>query len=578
LFRLVSTRPWLLGGACLSGALAAACGLGPYVAVYWIAQDVLGPAPRSDRVLQHALLGGAFTLGKFTFGMASHGLAHAGAFGILYDLRIRLARKMGEVPLGFFSRHQAGALHKAMTDDVAGLESFLAHILPDAAAAFSVPLAALALMFAIDWRMALASLLAVPFAVLMQFAMFSTTGRESYDRYHDANEATKRAVLEYLRGIQVVKTFGLEARSFGDLRRSIDQMVAYIEEYARKSAPPFIIAMKLLSGGTSALFLVPVGAWLHHQGSLDTATLLLFLLVGTQVLSPFLRIANVLGNVQMLLRGADHIQVILREPPLLDEGTAAMPAGAGIEFKEVDFRYEDRPVLRKLSFSARQGQTTALVGASGAGKSTVVRLISRFWDVTEGVIEIGGTDVRAVPLDHHLSRLSLVFQDVFLFQGSVRDNLLLARPDATQHELEEACRLARIHEVILALPQGYDTPLGERGARLSGGEKQRLSIARALLKRSPILLLDEATAFADAENEALLHRSLRELARGKTVLIIAHRLSTILDADHIVVLDQGEAVDAGTHDELLGRCPIYRRLWQSYDRAGRWSFLSGEAP
>jgi ATP-binding cassette subfamily B protein len=557
--------------------LSAACGLGPYLAVYSIAQDMLGPEPHPEQVLRHALLGGACTLGKFAFAMASHGLAHAGAFGILYDLRIRLARKMGEVPLGFFSRHQAGALHKAMTDDVAGLEAFLAHILPDAAAAFSVPMAALALMFAIDWRMALASLLAVPFAVLMQFAMFSSTGRESYDRYHGANETTKRAVIEYLRGIHVVKTFGLEARSFGELRQAIDQMTAYIEEYARKSAPPFIVAMKLLSGGTSALFLVPVGAWLHHRGDLDTPTLLLFLLVGTQVLSPFLRIANVLGNVQMLLRGADHIQAILHEPPLLDRGSVAIPTGADIEFKGVDFSYDDRPILRRLSFTARQGATTALVGASGAGKSTVLRLISRFWDVNQGAIEIGGVDLRAVPLEGHLARLSLVFQEVFLFQGSVRDNLLLARPDASPQELEDACRLARIHDVIMALPHGYDTPLGERGARLSGGERQRLSIARAVLKGAPILLLDEATAFADAENEALLHRSLRELARGKTVLIIAHRLSTILDADHIVVLDQGEAVDAGTHDELLGRCPVYRRLWQSYDQAGRWSLLAGGA-
>jgi ATP-binding cassette subfamily B protein len=572
LWSLVRTRPWTLGGACLFGALGAALGLGVYVAVYWLARDVLADPPRFDRVVSFALLGLALTFGKFVLAMVSHSLAHAGAFGILYDLRVRLARKMASVPLGFFRDRDVAGLQKAMVDDVAGLEAFLAHMLPDAAAAFTVPLAAMALLFAVDWRMALASLFAVPFAVLAQVAMLSGEQREAYEEYHRVTEATKRAVAEYLRGIHVVKAFGLEARSFGELQSAVDRMTRYVEDYARRSAPPMIAALKLLGGGTSALFLVPVGLWLHADGSLDVPTLLFFLLVGTQVLSPFLRVANVLGNLQLLLKGAENIQAVLdaREMPRRD--SSRTPIGHDVRFVDVDFAYDDRPVLRGVSLHAAEGTTTAIVGASGAGKSTVVRLVGRLWDVRGGRVEVGGVDVRDVDLDAHLARVGLVFQDVFLFHGSVRDNLRIAKPHATDEELEAACRVARIDEVVRALPEGYDTLLGERGARLSGGEKQRLSLARAVLKDAPILLLDEATAFADAENEALIHEALVEVTHGKTVIVVAHRLSTIRDADRIVVLDGGRVVATGDHDTLLERSEHYRRLWRSFDDAARWSF------
>ncbi|MCG8423797.1 MAG: ABC transporter ATP-binding protein/permease [Proteobacteria bacterium] len=576
LMRLVATRPWSLGGAAVLGALAAAAGLGPYVAVYWIAESALSTSPDMDAIWRYALIGVGLTLLKFVLAIVSHSLAHVGAFGVLYDLRIRLAKKMARVPLGFFNRRDAGSLQKAMSDDVSGLEAFLAHMLPDAAAAFSVPLVAFAVMIAVDWRMTLASLAAVPFAIIAQVAMLRGANRDAYDQYHNVNEATKRAVLEYLRGIHVVKAFGLEAKSFGELKTAVDQMTDYVEGYAERSAPPMIIALKLMGGGTNALFIVPVGAWLYASGSLDAATLVFFLLVGTQVLSPFLRIANVLGNLQLLLRGAENIQRVLDEPELPTRAAAGAPDSHEIRFVDVDFAYGDQLVLRDVSFTAPAGKVTAIVGASGAGKSTVVRLIARFWDVTRGRIEVGGVDVRDVALDEHLARTSLVFQDVFLFHGTVRDNLRLARPEASDSELEAACKVARIRDVISALPQGYDTLLGERGARLSGGERQRLSLARAVLKNAPLLLLDEATAFADAENEVLIHEALAEVTRGKTVLVIAHRLSTIRNADHIVVLDRGARVDAGPHKTLIERCSVYRALWQSYDDAAHWALAGAD--
>jgi ATP-binding cassette, subfamily B, bacterial IrtA/YbtP len=571
LFRLVATRPGLLGGASVLSVLSALFAVAPALLVYAIAREVLGGAPDSGRVLSYASLGAVAAVLKHALFAASTSLAHAGAFGILYDLRIRLARKMAEVPLGFFSRRQLGSLHKAMSEDVAGLEAFLAHMLPDAVAAFTVPLAAAAVMFAVDWRMALAAFAAVPVAVLVQVSLLRGDNKEAYERHHAAVDANKRAVHEYLRGIHVVKAFGLEARSFGELTRAVQQMTDYVEDYARRSAPPFIVALKLLSGGTNALLVVPVGVWLHQRGDLDAATLVFFLLASTQVLSPFLRIATALGNLQLLLKGAGNIQALLDEPSLPRGEGRPVPEDMTLRFVDVRFTYDGRPVLRGVDFTARAGEVTAIVGPSGAGKTTVARLIPRFWDPAAGRVEVGGVDVRALDLDAWLSRVSIVFQDVFLFHGTVRDNLRLARPDASDAELAAACRHARVDEVIAALPRGYDTLLGERGARLSGGERQRLSLARAFLKDAPILLLDEATAFTDPQSEAAIHDALAELAHGRTVIVIAHRLSTIRGADRIVVLDRGRVVDQGRHDALIARCEVYRRLWAAYDASTIWT-------
>ncbi|MEM6294772.1 MAG: ABC transporter ATP-binding protein [Myxococcota bacterium] len=574
LFALVRTRPWLLGSACLCAALASAAGMGPYVAVYGIALEVLQPTPEVDAVWTYAWIGVGLTALKFALMMGSHALAHAGAFGILYDLRVRLARKMARVPLGFFDRTQTGALHKAMTDDVSGLEAFLAHMLPDGAAALTVPLAALAVMLPVDWRMTLAAVAAVPFAVAAQVFMLRRDHKDAYEEHHAATEATKLAVVEYLRGMHVVKAFGLEARGFDRLDAAVARMTNYVEDYANNAAPPMVATMKLLCGGTNALFIVPVGLWFLAEGTLEPAVLVFFLLVGTQILSPFLRIANVMGNLQRLLKGADNIATILDADELdtvTSEDTLEESEPPRITFDAVEFAYDDRPALDGLSFTAPAGGVTALVGPSGSGKSTVLRLIARLWDVDAGRIRLADDDIRKTPLDDHLGRVSIVFQDVFLFHGSIADNLRIAAPNCTDAALVEACRIARIHDAIEAMPEGYATVVGDRGLRLSGGERQRLSIARAVLKDAPVLLLDEATAFADAENEALIHAALAEVAKRRTVVVVAHRLATIANADHIVVLDRGAAVDAGTHDALRGRCLLYQQLWSNYEAAHGWT-------
>ena len=573
LLRLVRSRAWTLGAAGALSAGSAILGLAPALLVFGIAHEVLSQAPSMERVERLALLGLGAMVIKHALMAGSTSLAHMAAFQIIYDLRIAMARKMAQVPLGFFSRRQVGQLHKAMSEDVGGLEAFLAHIWPDLIAALVAPLGALLVMAWVDWRLALSAFAVVPLALLTQRAMLTGDALQAYERHHEVTRALKQAVHEYVRGIHVIKSFGIEAKGVAALREANAQQVAFVQEYAQRSAPPMIVALKLMSGGTNALLVAPMGVWLHSRGQVDAATLVFFLVVSPQVLSPFMRIATALGQLQVLLQGALQIEAILEEPELPEGERVQVPTQETITLEDVSFGYgEGEPAaIVGVSAQIKAGQVTAIVGPSGAGKSTLIQLIARFWDPTRGRILVGDVDVRELELGAWLDQLSLVFQDVFLFEGSVIDNLRLAAPEATQAQIEQACQAACLHDELLALPQGYQTPLGDRGARLSGGQRQRLSIARALLKGSPIVILDEATAFADPEREARIQEAIAQLARGRTLIVIAHKLSTIRGADQILVMDQGRLVAQGRHDALLSSCALYASLWQAYDQVAGWT-------
>jgi ATP-binding cassette subfamily B protein len=394
---------------------------------------------------------------------------------------------------------------------------------------------------------------------------------KAHQHWNDIQHRMNTSLLEYFHGIHVIKTFGLSAQRFGDLARSIEEGLAWMEGFMRTNGRGYGAFGALI--GSSLVVLVPMGGWFYLHGTLSLEALVLFLVLGPQLLSSMMRLMFAWGNLDRIKASNARIQDILTTPELVTAGGHAPLAHHGISFHDVGFRYDEAApeALRDVSFEAPPGKITALVGPSGAGKTTLVRLVPRLWEATSGVVALGGVDVRSLPLDQLLSRVSMVFQEVFLFHGTVRDNLKLARPDATDEQIEAACRAARAYDFIQALPERYETLLGERGARLSGGEKQRLSIARAILKDAPILLLDEATAFADPENEARIQEALAELCVGRTVLIVAHRLSTIATADHIVVLDGGRVADQGTHDALLARCSPYQRLWRSHTEALDWS-------
>lgn len=578
LLRLARTQLPLTAAASLLSLLAALVQLVPYGVLYSMAVEVFAAQPDAGQLRQLAWIALAALLLRFGFSAGSSLLAHVAAFRVMHDVQLRMAHKLSRVPMSFFSRHGSGDLQKAFMNDAVALEGFIAHGLPDMVAALTVPLATTLLLFTVDWRLALASVAVLPVALLLQGLFFGRQARVRMQEWHAVQARINTAMLEYLRGIHVIKTFGLGARSFSELRDAIHGSVQWLSDYTRRMRAVWVGFTALL--GSSLIAIAPLGVWLHQRGEVSLPVLLLFIVLGPQVLSAFLRLTYAGGDLMRISEGLRRINAILASPELEAPGatgSASLPADNGLSLEGVGFRYDGRAILQDLNLQIPAGQITALVGPSGAGKTTVARLVARLWDVDAGSVRLGGVEVRDMPLDALLDRVSLVFQEVFLFAGSVADNLRLACPDATDTQLQEAARLARAHEFICQLPQGYDTVLGERGARLSGGERQRLSIARALLKQAPILVLDEATAFADPENEALIQDALAEVCRDKTVLVIAHRLATVVDADRIVVLDQGRVVDQGRHAELRARCPLYQRLWADQQEAAHWE-IGAAAP
>jgi len=560
---------WPLAWAVVTAIASAALSIAPLWCIYRIAVELFSAQPDMEAVWRLSWWALGLLFLRWALMVASHVLAHVGAFAIQHRLRLALVQRLNQVPLSFFAGRGSGSLRRTLTDDVNGLEGFFAHMLPDVVAAATVPVMALALLFVADWRLALAALVPLPLAVLAQWWWMRGMG----ERMREWGELQKRIanqVGEYVRGVHVVKSFGLDARSFGELASAVRGAVVWVQDYTRHSSGGWVMFTGLLTA--NLVIVAPLGAWLYTQDTLDLPTYVLFLLVAPAVLAPLLRLTFALGEQFQRAQAMQRVDAVLQAPVVSEAVNAYVPdAALDIEFIHIRHRYGESLALEDVSFHAGAGRLTALVGASGSGKSTLARLIPRLYEFEFGELRIGGVDVRQWPLDALLARLGIVFQEVFLFHGTVHDNLAMARPDASDAQIEAAARAACAHEFIMALPQGYDTALGERGARLSGGERQRLSIARALLKDAPILLLDEATASVDAENEALIQQALDTLCQDRTVLMIAHRLHSVMHADHIVVMDGGNLVGQGTHAELLEHCPGYQRLWRDHEGARDWS-------
>jgi ABC-type multidrug transport system fused ATPase/permease subunit len=545
--------------------------LAPFVLIYWLTLDLFAGRVDAQRIWTLAGLAAVAVVLRFVFFGAALLVSHAAAFAFLYDLRVQLARTLGDLPLGFFSQRTTGEIKKVLNEDVEQIELFVAHQLPDLVAAAALPLLTAGYLFTVDWRMTLVSLAVFPFAMLAQSWMMSGT-QQRWQEYHDILEKMNATILEYTRGMAVIKAFNQTTESFARFADTVRTHRDYTARLTDLSALPYTLYSVLI---TSNLFvLLPVGLWLHLSGSLDIPTLVLFLFLGIGITVPCQRLLFFFGQFMRLAEGAKRVVRFLNQPPLPEPKLEARPQGHSVEFRQVDFAYGNgEAALRGVNFVAREGTVTALVGPSGAGKTTVARLIARFWDVTDGAVLIGGADVKTLSFDHLMEQVAFVFQEVFLFDDTVLNNIRMGRPDATETEILAAATAARCHEFVTALPQGYQTVIGERGARLSGGEKQRLSIARAILKNAPILVLDEATAFADPYTESQIQEGLAVLCREKTVIVIAHRLSTITHADTIVVLDEGRVVAQGRHEALLVSCETYRRLWEAHVAARSWSFI-----
>jgi ATP-binding cassette subfamily B protein len=567
LVSLLRSQPKALLSATALATIAAAFELAPYWLVYRMTIEVIAAEPRAETLVSLATLILVAAISRLLLFGAANVNSHRLAFRVQKELRLALVRALEQRPIGVLEG-RAGDLKKTLVDDVDGLEHFVAHTLPDAVAGLAVPLLAAGLLLAVDWRMALASLALLPVAFAAQMRAFRGLGAVQAE-WHAAEVAANASLLSYVRGLATLKAYNRVASSLGDLRRAVRALADLADRVTRRTAVPYALFFVMLS--TNLLVVLPVGLILHVTGTLETSALVLFAVLGAGLTAPLLRVLHAFGALEQQLQGATRIAAVLDAPTLPAPAVSREPTGTDIRFERVNFGYGDgADVLRDLSFTVSAGSATAIVGPSGAGKSTVIRLVARFWDTRSGTVRIGGVDVRDIAPDRLRDLVAVVFQDPFFFHGTIRENLEIAAPGASVAAMRGAMEAACLADLVASLPQGLDTPIGDRGGRLSGGERQRLAIARALLKDSPILLLDEATAFADPESEFAIQQAIARLTAGRTVLIVAHRLATVMDADGIAVLEQGRLEAFGRHVGLLRDSAVYKRLWDAQSRGRDW--------
>ena len=586
LMELAATKKPLITGAVILSVLASIVSFVPHIAIYLIVREILVALPNmaaldSALVIHYGWLAFAGVVGNILLYFGALACSHLAAFGTLYELKVNFASHLAKVPLGFHVMIGSGKLRKIMDENIEKVEEFIAHQLPDLAAAFVAPVVMAVILLTVDWRFGLAALLGVVIAFVAQFVMYGNKGSKvMMDKYQKALEDMNNASVEYIRGIAVVKAFMQTVYSFRRLHSTIKAYTSMVIPYTLSWEYSFSGFVTLVNN--IYLFVVPVGI-LVGMNSTDYAgfagTLIFYLLFTPSIASVLMKVMYVNGNVMRVIGGVEAMDEILAEPELPQPAQPKTVSEYGVEFLDVKFSYDkdkETEALSGVSFMARQGEITAIVGPSGGGKSTIAHLIPRFFDVTGGSIRIGGVDVREMNTAYLMERVSFVFQDVFLFKQSVADNIRMGNGDATDEQVVAAARAAQCHEFIMKLPDGYNTVIGTRGVHLSGGERQRIAIARAIVKDSPIVVLDEATAFADPENEHLIQKAFETLMKNKTVVMIAHRLSTVRSANNIVVVDGGRVVEQGTHEELLGAGGKYRDMWHTYTETASWSMAKKE--
>ena len=577
-------------GCVLSGVNALAS-IAMLVCVWFVLRDLIAAAPDWASATQapaYGLAAMAFALGGLVVYFAALMCTHLAAFRTATNLRKALLDHLSRVPLGYFSTHATGELRRIIEGATGLTEGVLAHRLPDFVGALVAPVAYLVVMFAFDWVLGLLCIVPIAVSAACMFWMMAGGGGDEntnmmtfMKNYQDALDRMNKGAVEYVRGIPVVKVFQQTVKSFHTFRESIQAYREFAGAYVKLCTPPQVA--QLVAINSTFAVLVPAGILLA-RGAGDFGAFLsdfLFYVVFSALTT--MMMTKVMYASQALTEAQDavaRVERVLSAPlaPEPDAQQAKEPADDSIEFDHVTFSYPgaEAPALCDVTLSVPAGATVALVGPSGGGKTTAASLVPRFWDVDEGSVRVGGVDVRAIPQVRLMDQVAFVFQDDKLYKQSVADNIRAARPEATRAEIEEAAHAAQCGDIIAKLPEGLDTVVGARGVYLSGGECQRIALARAMLKNAPIVVLDEATAFADPENEALIQRALSTLTQGRTVLMIAHRLSTVAGADLICVLDGGRIVERGTHGDLVAAGGLYARMWADYRRSVSWR-IEGKA-
>lgn len=584
LFEIAGQRKGLLILAGLLSAGSAVCMLVPYWAVYEILKELLSHGSNLS-----ASDGTGITYwGWVAFGGLVGGLvllyaalmsSHVAAFRILYGLRVRLSEHIGKLPLGYLNNTSTGAIKKTMDQNIEKIEGFIAHTIPDLVNVIATVVVMLVIFFSLDVWLTVVCLGVVVLSLFLQFSNFmGKRAREFMGIYYDSQEKMSASAVQYVRGMPVVKIFGQSVRSF----RQFNAEIQAYKTFALKCCDTYqngMIAFTVLLNST-VTFILPMGILLMQASpqSLSLAVVwLFFIIMGPGMASPVYKLTFLGGNTRDIDEGVNRIDRILEKKPVPEPEHPQVPAAYDVEFRHVSFSYENTEqgtrteALRDVSFIAPQGKITALVGPSGSGKSTVANLIPRFWDVEQGKICIGGADIRQIPTAKLMDMVSFVFQDTFLFYDTLYENIAVGSPDATKEKVIAAAKAAQCHDFIERLPQGYETRIGDKGVFLSGGEAQRICVARAILKNAPILVLDEATAFADPENEHKMQMALQSLIKDKTVIVIAHRLSSIVSAHQIVVMKEGRIVQRGKHERLSMAEGVYKNMWDAYTSAYHWT-------
>ena len=583
---LASDRKGLIFLSAILSSLAAIASFIPYIAVYFMIRTIIGVYPNLEQldmsiVLNYGWLALAGIVANILLYFLAIFSSHMAAFGTLYELKVLFANHITKIPLGYHLTIGSGRLRKIMDENIESVEGFIAHQFPDFVASVTAPIVMVVILFTVDWRFGIASLAGIILAFIAEFIGYGSGAmKENMGKYQTALEEMNNASVEYVRGMPVVKAFNQTASSFRKLKDAISGYTEWVLKFSlgwQNCMPAFTTIINNIY-----LILIPVGVLIGANTSdfSGFAMSFIFYLLFVPAIAGVLNKIMYISESFMQINGnVARMDEILNIPEMAETDHPKKPVNDDIEFNDVSFSYTgsaDENALENVSFSAKQGQITAIVGPSGGGKSTIANLISRFWDVSSGSITIGGVDVRDMAENDLMRHVSFVFQDIFLFKQSILDNIRMGYPQASEEQVVAAAKAAQCHDFISRLPKGYHTVVGTKGVHLSGGERQRIAIARAIIKNSPIIVLDEATAFSDPENEYLIQKAFEKLMQGKTVIIIAHRLSTIRNAEHIIVMEKGHLIEEGKHDDLVAAGGRYAKMWNHYTEAIDWK-ISGKA-
>lgn len=545
----------------------------PFLIIYKMIMILFEGNVVYKEVFNLAVLAAVIILLRIVFFVASGAFSHVAAFNILYNIRMKIIKHMGNLNLGFFTNKTSGELKKIINEDIEKMENFLAHHIPDISAAVVAPLLMFIYLFYLNYKMALVLLIPITIGVVSQSIMFKSFEKRM-GHYFSLLENMNSSIVQFIQGISVMKAFNVSSLSFKRYRNSIEEYADYWKEITNTNSQSYSIFLVIMDSGL--LFTIPLGGYFYVNSAIDLGTYLLFIVISMGLFNSFKTLLELGSNFSMIFEGVKKVKDIL-DMPKQESGTHLLDKNKSydIEIKNVTFKYEDKNVLSNINTILKKGTVSTFVGASGAGKTTLAQLIGRFWDVNNGEILIDNKNIKDISMENLMESIAFVFQDIFMLNDTIYENIKMGNENVTKEEVIKAAEKAQIHDFIMTLPNGYETKIGEDGIKLSGGEKQRVSIARAILKDAPIIIFDEATSFSDIENERKIQIALENMLKEKTTIMIAHRLHTIKNVDKIVVFDKGEIKEEGSHNELLSKNGLYKDMWETYIESEKLAIKGG---